>query len=205
MILYKTAAAEAHAEQIIKKSRFIAHVKPVGSRDEAEEYIAAVRKQYRDATNNVPAMVLGDKFQIQWASDDGEPQGTGGAPVMQLAIGMGVTDVVIVVTRYFGGIKLGTGGLVRAYTGCAREALLKAGIREVREMYAMTVKIGYPELGRLQNLARGGDFEIGSIKYEDMVTIELLCDSEKEAELKKLISDITGGQEKIVSEVVKSA
>ena len=120
MELYKTVKKEAEAEQIIEKSRFTAHVKPVETKEEADEFIASVKSRYKDATHNVPAMVLGDKFQIQWASDDGEPQGTSGAPIVQMLVKEGITNVAVVVTRYFGGIKLGTGGLVRAYTSSAK-------------------------------------------------------------------------------------
>ena len=128
MELYRTVKQEASAEQIIERSRFIAHIRPVGSREEADAFVEEIRGQYRDATHNVPAMVLGDKQQVQWGSDDGEPQGTSGAPMVQLIVGEGLTDLVIVVTRYFGGIKLGTGGLVRAYTSSARLAIEAAGI-----------------------------------------------------------------------------
>ncbi|HUM55793.1 MAG TPA: YigZ family protein, partial [Bacillota bacterium] len=108
MKLYKTVAGEASARQTIEKSRFIARIKPVSSKKEADDFIEGIRKKNKDATHNVPAMVLGDKFQIQWASDDGEPQGTSGAPILYMLIREGITNVVVVVTRYFGGIKLGT-------------------------------------------------------------------------------------------------
>ena len=100
MELYKTVKKEAEAEQIIEKSRFITHIKPVETRQEADEFIASIRKKYKDATHNVPAMVLGDKFQIQWASDDGEPQGTSGAPIVQMLVKEGITNVVLVVDVY---------------------------------------------------------------------------------------------------------
>ncbi|MFR8853902.1 MAG: IMPACT family protein, partial [Oscillospiraceae bacterium] len=114
MKLYKTVEKEASASQIIEKSKFITYVKPVSSKEEADAFIAEIRKKHKDATHNVPAMVIGDKMQLQWASDDGEPQGTSGAPMVKLLTSEEITDTVIVVTRYFGGIKLGTGGLVRA-------------------------------------------------------------------------------------------
>ena len=116
MKLYKTVEKEASASQIIEKSKFITYVKPVSSKEEADAFIAEIRKKHKDATHNVPAMVIGDKMQLQWASDDGEPQGTSGAPMVKLLTSEEITDTVIVVTRYFGGIKLGTGGLVRAFT-----------------------------------------------------------------------------------------
>ena len=101
MELYKTVRSQAEATNIIEKSRFIAHVKPVSSKEEADAFVAEIKGKYKDATHNVPVMVIGDKFQIQWASDDGEPQGTSGAPMVQMLVKEGITNVVIVVTRYF--------------------------------------------------------------------------------------------------------
>ena len=109
MRLYYTVAGPGTAEQTIERSRFITFVSPANSREEAEAFIRSISAEHKDATHNVPAMVIGDKMQIQWASDDGEPQGTSGAPMVKLLVSQGITNVVIVVTRYFGGIKLGTG------------------------------------------------------------------------------------------------
>ena len=153
MELYKTVRKQAEAVQVIDKSRFIAHVFPVESREEADAFLAEIREKYKDATHNVPAMVIGDKSQIQWASDDGEPQGTSGAPMVQMMVKEGLTNLIVVVTRYFGGIKLGTGGLVRAYTSSAKLGLEAAGVCSVREMAELTVKIDYPYLAKIQNMA----------------------------------------------------
>ena len=109
MVNYKTVAEEASAEQIIEKSKFIGYIRSVESRDEAEAFIKEIRTMHKNATHNVPAYIIGEKSQLQWASDDGEPSGTSGAPMLHLLAGEGITSVVIVVTRYFGGIKLGTG------------------------------------------------------------------------------------------------
>ena len=155
MELYKTVKKEAEAEQIIEKSRFTAHVKPVETKEEADEFIAYVKSRYKDATHNVPAMVLGDKFQIQWASDDGEPQGTSGAPIVQMLVKEGITNVAVVVTRYFGGIKLGTGGLVRAYTSSAKRGIDAAQVCSVYEICLLKIKIDYTFLAKLQNMAAG--------------------------------------------------
>lgn len=176
MELYKTVRREAEATQIIEKSKFIAYVKPAESKEEADAFIASIRKKHRDATHNVPAMVIGDKFQIQWASDDGEPQGTSGAPIVQMLVKEGITNVAIVVTRYFGGIKLGTGGLVRAYTSSAKLGLDAAGVCSVGEVCSMHVTVDYTYLSKLQNMAAselggfgsGGDDNAGaeSVKLE---------------------------------------
>ncbi len=204
MKLYSTVRAEASAEQIIEKSRFIAYVSPAETREEADEFIASIRKKHKDATHNVPAMVLGDKFQIQWGSDDGEPQGTSGAPIVQMLVAQGITNVVVVVTRYFGGIKLGTGGLVRAYTSSAKLGLEAAGICDVCERQVMTYALDYTYLAKLQNLAGGELFTIENLTYTDVVQAELSCVPERADEVKNLIANLTGGQGRLCSEALTS-
>lgn len=200
MLLYRQASENAQSEIIIEKSRFISHVRPVESREEADGFFAEIRKKYRDATHNVPAMVLGDKMQVQWASDDGEPQGTSGAPMVQLLTSMGVTNTALIVTRYFGGIKLGTGGLVRAYTQAAQAALSASGISEIREMISYIVKLDYSLLSKMtQNEGKYG-YQVKNIIYEDKVTLELLCEPEKLDILKGFVSDISGGKAEILGE-----
>lgn len=194
MKLYSTVLKEAQAEQIIEKSRFIAYVSPASTKEEADAFIASIRKKHKDATHNVPAMVLGDKFQVQWASDDGEPQGTSGAPMVQLLVSEGITDVVIVVTRYFGGIKLGTGGLVRAYTSSAKLGLMAAGICDVEEMCLLTYEIDYTYLAKLQNLAAGGLFSISETAYTDVVQVTLCMPPEKQEEVMSAVTNLTGGK-----------
>ena len=200
MKLYSTVRQEASAEQIIEKSRFIAYVSPAESREEAEVFIASIRKKHRDATHNVPAMVLGDKMQIQWGSDDGEPQGTSGAPIVQMLVAQGITNIVVVVTRYFGGIKLGTGGLVRAYTSSAKLGLEAAGICDVCERSVLTYALDYTYLAKLQNMADDSLFNIENLAYTDVVEAELSCVPEKADELKGLVANLTGGKGVLKSE-----
>ena len=203
MKLYSTVRAEASAEQIIEKSRFIAYVSPAETREEADEFIAAIRKKHKDATHNVPAMVLGDKFQIQWGSDDGEPQGTSGAPIVQMLVAQGLTNVVVVVTRYFGGIKLGTGGLVRAYTSSAKLGLEAAGICDVCERKVMTYALDYTYLAKLQNLAGDELFTIENLVYTEVAAAELSCLPERADELSGLIANLTGGKGVLKKEEVR--
>ena len=223
MKLYSTVRKAASAEQIIEKSRFIAYVSPAETREEAEEFIAAIRKKHKDASHNVPAMVLGDKFQTQWASDDGEPQGTSGAPIVKMLVAEGITNVAVVVTRYFGGIKLGTGGLVRAYTSSAKLGLEAAGICDVCRRSVLTYALDYTYLAKLQNLAgslSGGKYEksektenaenagdplftIDKISYTDVVEVELSCLPEKAEELAELMANLTGGKGVLKNETIK--
>lgn len=210
MELYKTVRSEAEATNIIEKSRFIAHVRPVSSKEEADAFVAEIKGKYKDATHNVPAMVIGDKFQIQWASDDGEPQGTSGAPMVQMLVKEGITNVAIVVTRYFGGIKLGTGGLVRAYTGSAKLGLEAAGICSVREVCSLAVKADYTYLSKLQNMASDalGDeedsikFVIKDIQYTDKVVLSMMTFPEKAEELMALLANMTSGSAEILSQEI---
>ena len=203
MILYKTIAKEACAEQIIEKSRFITYIKPISTKEEGDEFIAGIKKKHRDATHNVPCMVVGDKMQIQWASDDGEPQGTSGLPMLQMLVNREITNVCVVVTRYFGGIKLGTGGLVRAYTSSAKLGLEAAGIKEIKELFHIKYEIDYSFLANIENMVANFEFETENIEYTDKVTMDIICDIENEGILKEQLRNITSGKGKIVEEYKK--
>lgn len=215
MELYKTVRKQAEAVQVIDKSRFIAHVFPVESREEADAFLAEIREKYKDATHNVPAMVIGDKSQIQWASDDGEPQGTSGAPMVQMMVKEGLTNLIVVVTRYFGGIKLGTGGLVRAYTSSAKLGLEAAGVCSVREMAELTVRIDYPYLAKIQNMAseqldleeadREGEenlsnFRIANIQYTDKIEMKIQTFPGSLTNVELLFQNITSGKAEVISQ-----
>lgn len=199
MELYRTISKEACETQIIEKSKFIAHAKPVETREEADKFIGEIKSRYKDATHNVPAMVLGEKCQIQWASDDGEPQGTSGAPMVQMLVGEGLTNLVVVVTRYFGGIKLGTGGLVRAYTSSAKLAVEAAGICSVQQVCRLGVTLDYTYLSRFQQMASesisegDGGFIIGDINYGEKVRLELITPEENLEKLTGMIANMTAG------------
>ncbi|WP_165445360.1 YigZ family protein [Bacilliculturomica massiliensis] len=193
MIRYKTVKQKGEAEQVIERSRFLSYAAPVNSREEAEAFIAGIRDLHRQATHNVPAFIVGEKSELKWCSDDGEPQGTAGAPVLQMLDREGLTNVAVVVTRYFGGVKLGTGGLVRAYTGSAKLAVEAAGIHQVRETVFLTAEIGYTFLGKLQNLEKDGAFVIADTEFSDVVRITLTCAPEDLQAVEGLLSEVTGG------------
>lgn len=195
MTLYRSIFEYAEAEYIIERSRFIAHASPADTPEEARLFVSEIKEKYRDATHNVPAFVCGAGKEHQWASDDGEPAGTSGMPVLKLMTGADLTNLVLVITRYFGGIKLGTGGLARAYTHSAKLAIEAAGICEVRESAVLTYTFDYPYLNRLQNLAgEGGGFDIGDITYTDKVSAVIRCPSEDDERVRSLMADITGGK-----------
>lgn len=202
---YKTVKQEGVAEQIIERSKFIAYAKPVLDREEALEYFASLKQQYKDATHHVPAMVLGDQFQIQWASDDGEPQGTAGAPLVHMLVKEEITNIAVLVVRYYGGIKLGPGGLIRAYTSTVKLALEAAKLIQVRDMVVLSIQVAYPFLQKIESLAAEGLFEIESCDFSDTVSVTILfAESERQA-IKTMLSDLTSGSLKILSEVNKNA
>jgi uncharacterized YigZ family protein len=190
---YTTVAQEASAEQVIDRSRFIAHIARAFSKEEADAYISSIRAQYRDATHNVPAFIVGEKSELKWTSDDGEPQGTSGPPMLQMLEREGLTNVVCVVTRYFGGIKLGTGGLVRAYTSSAKLALEAAGKHTVKDVSVLTVTIPYTLLGKLQNLEKDEPYSISDLQYTDNVQMTLEMDLEDEDRVRALLMELSAG------------
>jgi uncharacterized YigZ family protein len=172
MIQYKTVAKQAEAEQIIEKSRFIAYVKPVESKEEADEFIASIKSEHKSATHNVPAFVIGDQFQLQWASDDGEPQGTSGAPMVQMLVKEGITNVVIVVTRYFGGIKLGIPGLIRAYKTSTADALANAQIVEKIASKLYRIHFGYMSMNSVMKVLKDMGLEQKNQKFDMECSID---------------------------------
>ena len=200
MYLYKTAYEYGEAEYVIEKSRFIAHVQPVSNYEEAQKFVSDIKQKYKDATHNVPAIVCGPKQEMQWASDDGEPSGTSGLPMLKMITDEGLTNLAVVVTRYFGGIKLGTGGLSRAYTTAAKMGLESSGICEIREGCLLTYTFNYSSLDKLQNLARDGRFEIKDIEYADKVKSTLSCMLENVSDIKSMMDDLTSGQAVLTAE-----
>ena len=200
MVLYRSICDYGEAEYVIQKSRFIAHAMPVTSYDEAKEYVASVKEEYRDATHNVPAIICGPKQEMQWASDDGEPSGTSGLPMLKLISGEGLTNLAVVVTRYFGGIKLGTGGLARAYTAAAKLGLDAAGRCEVMESSLLRYEFDYSFISKLQNLSSDGTFTIVDPEYSDVVRAGISCLAEKVPEIRGLMTNLTSGQAKLLSE-----
>lgn len=197
-----TIADEAEAEMVIEQSRFIAHAKPVHSKEEAESFISSVREAYRDATHNVPAYVIGKNQDVMWSSEDGEPQGTSGAPVLKMIVSEGLTDICIVTTRYFGGIKLGTGGLVRAYTSVAKLVLDKAGRAEIRDRLSMRVRLDYKTFNRVRAFDFGGRADVRNEAYLDEVEFDFVTGPDDEEEMLGLLSDISGGPVELLEKMI---
>lgn len=192
-LTYKTVSKEATAELIEKKSRFITTVRPIKTEAQALELIAGLRTKYYDATHNVYAYMLGENNICRY-SDDGEPTGTAGVPTLEVIKKEELTDVVVVVTRYFGGIMLGAGGLVRAYGKAARLGISKAEpvIMQSCDLYNITCD--YTLLGRLLYILSEGGFIVEDTVYTDEVTISVCVKPEDTANLINSVNDISGGQ-----------
>lgn len=190
---YKTVKKDAFAEIEIKKSRFIAHIAEVKSEEEAEMLIKQVKKKYYDASHNCSAYILNSDQGLRHSSDDGEPSGTAGKPMLDVIVGAGLVDVIIIVTRYFGGTELGTGGLVRAYSGAAAEVIKTANVIEITSARLMEFVIDYGLLPKLQHLL----LELGIIIYEteylEKVKISVLVTDEVSGKFFKELTEITAG------------
>lgn len=175
---FKTVYKEAESFDVINKSKFIGYVKPIESVEDAQAFIETIKKKHWDANHNVPVYVLGDAFQVQKYSDDGEPSGTAGVPILNILKNEGITNVVVVVTRYFGGIKLGTGGLVRAYSQSAKAALEAAQVIEMLPFQWISLKMAYTLHGKIQNyLLQHPDFLIRETLYTEQVEILLYIET----------------------------
>lgn len=202
-MLYKTIAKEGQAEQEILRSKFIAYAAPIESRAQGEDFYAQIRSKHKDATHCVPAMVVGEKMELQWASDDGEPQGSSGPPMLRLLVGEGLTNLIVVVVRYFGGTKLGRGGLVRAYSSTAKLGIEAAGLAEVKEVTEITAQIDYKFLEKLEQLQKEEDFRITDRIFAEKITLKLLTPSQNVDMIICVLGNLTAGQAKVLNTIDK--
>lgn len=193
---YKTVKHKGEAEFVEKKSRFIANVYPVKAEEEAISLIADIRSKYYDATHNVYAYSLRDG-NISRFSDDGEPGGTAGLPVMEIINKEEITDVLVVVTRYFGGTLLGSGGLVRAYSKTAKLGITDAEIAEKRYSYHTEITTSYDLLGKLRYIIENGNYTLDDIIYNEEITIRAYVLYDEIEKFKKEIVDKTGGKSEV--------
>lgn len=177
-----------------KKSRFIATTLPISSQEEALEFIEKMKKKYWDARHNCYAYVLGDRHEIQRFSDDGEPGGTAGKPMLDVLLGEDIHNMVVVVTRYFGGTLLGTGGLVRAYSGSVKKGLANSTILDKYSGRKMFLKINYSDLGKIQYLLMENNIPILNEDYGSDVCFEVLVPMESEKNITDLLVDGTNGR-----------
>ena len=173
-----------------KKSRFIANVKKIQTEEEALEFLAQMRKKYWDARHNCFAYVAGDQYQLQRCSDDGEPAGTAGRPMLDVLLRENIHDCIVVVTRYFGGTLLGTGGLVRAYQKATQEGLAASTVLERMDGVQITIHTDYNGIGKIQYLLGKEQITIMDSRYTDKVELDVMVPVEKKDQL---LADITEG------------
>lgn len=185
---YRTIRENGIHEIEIKKSRFICHLKRVESEKEAQAFIEEIKKEHWKATHNCSAYTIGMNDDIQRAHDDGEPSGTAGVPMLEIFLKRELKNVVAVVTRYFGGTKLGAGGLIRAYGGAVNEAVDQIGVVERQLQRLIDVTVTYSQSGKVENSLREADYTIQDTLYTENITYQCVVPLEKE---EKFIEDIT--------------
>lgn len=191
---YKTVAGYGEDEIVIERSRFIGYAQRATTEEEASAFIAMIKKKHWDATHNCSAFVIGENDQIQRSSDDGEPSGTAGKPILECIKKNGLKDTVVVVTRYFGGIKLGAGGLVRAYTAGTVTGLKAAGIVAHLLHQEISVTVDYHWWGKVENELRLMSSRVADTIYTDKVTVLIhVLSGEEETFIERMV-DLTNGQ-----------
>ncbi|WP_299000897.1 YigZ family protein [uncultured Dialister sp.] len=206
LIAYAAPAEPFHRELEIKKSIFIAHLVPVSSEEEAQEALSGFRKQYKDATHNCYAWRIGTTRILEKSGDDGEPQGTAGHPMLHVLQMQELTNVLAVVTRYFGGIKLGAGGLTRAYSSSLSEAVKEAPIVRYTPHVHLRLTIPYNGVGGFENYIKGTDIIVKDRSFTDKAVMDFLCLPEKEDAHCRFFTDLTAGKadiEELGEEYVK--
>ncbi|HYK74961.1 MAG TPA: YigZ family protein [Pseudoneobacillus sp.] len=192
---YYTVKEFGENQIVIERSRFIAHVSRAETEEQAQEFIQTIKKKHWDATHNCSAYLIGENNHIQKANDDGEPSGTAGVPILEVLKKKDLKDTVVVITRYFGGIKLGAGGLIRAYGKATSEGIKATGVVERQLMRVMHTKVDYTWLGKLENELRHHSFyRLKEIHYLENVEFETYV---KESEIQNFLdwmTELTNGQ-----------
>lgn len=191
---YKTILQYAEIENIVEKSKFIGYAKPVEKEEEAIQFIEMIKEKHKNATHNVPVYIIGENNEIQRYSDDGEPAGTAGIPILDMLKKEEIKNTAIVVTRYFGGIKLGTGGLVRAYTATAKMALGESKVIEKVLHDLIKVRIEYSLLGKIQNEVLHHEYIIKDTVFDDAVNMYIYSDVNRTERFIQLMNNLTSGR-----------
>lgn len=194
---YRTVKEYKEHEIIIQKSRFICYIDRATTEEEALTFIQTIKKKNWNATHNCSAYLIGEQDQIQKAHDDGEPSGTAGVPMLEVLKKKNLKDTVVVVTRYFGGIKLGGGGLIRAYSNSVSEGINAAGIVNCILMRIMHTRIDYTLLGKVENELRQSPYKLKAIQYIEDVTVETYVEEEQKQAFQNWMTELTNGRASI--------
>lgn len=191
---YKTIKSDNITEEDIKKSRFICHLKRVTTEDDARQFISSIKKEHYKANHSCSAMIIGDNSEIKRSSDDGEPSGTAGVPMLTVLEKQELTNVVAVVTRYFGGIKLGAGGLIRAYAGSVANALIQTGIVSVKEQAGLRLTLTYPQYQTYANFLAQEKLIECNTQFLDNITTDIYTDPDAVKSVEEGLIDFYQGK-----------
>lgn len=194
--MYQIPATQNRIEETIKRSRFIATVAHASTEAEAKTYISRIKNEFPDATHHCWAYVAGppgDTARVGM-SDDGEPHGTAGKPILTVLLHSGIGEIVAVVTRYYGGTKLGTGGLVRAYSGSVKNAISRLPLKEKKDVLCVAIIFGYSNIAAVQQIVQSFDSEIVDEQYAADVSFTIELPKNMEAGFIRAVTDLTGGE-----------
>ena len=191
---YRTIKEDGQVQEEIKKSRFICHAKRVYSEEEARDFITAIKKEHYKATHNCSAFIVGERSEIKRTSDDGEPSGTAGVPMLGVLENHNLTNVCVVVTRYFGGIKLGAGGLIRAYAGSVALAVKEIGIIEIKEQAGIQIHMTYAQYQEYGNFLKEHNLIELETNFTEQVDTMIFIDKEKKDGIKADLIEFFNGK-----------
>lgn len=191
---FRTIKEDGQVQEEIKKSRFICHAKRVYSEEEARDFITAIKKEHYKATHNCSAFIIGERSEIKRTSDDGEPSGTAGVPMLGVLENHNLTNVCVVVTRYFGGIKLGAGGLIRAYAGSVALAVKEIGIIEIKEQAGIAIQMSYTQYQEYSNFLKEHDLMELETNFTDQVNTMIYVDKEEKENIKAALVEFFNGK-----------
>lgn len=190
---FRTIKEDGQVQEEIKKSRFICHIKRVTTEDEARNFIQAVKKEHYKATHNCSAFILGERSEMKRSSDDGEPSGTAGVPMLGVLENHQLTNICAVVTRYFGGIKLGAGGLIRAYSSNVALAIKEIGIVHIKEQLGLRIALSYSQYQELPNFLKANHLQEQDTSFTEQVQTTIFVDKDdKDSVIEELIELFNG-------------
>lgn len=191
---FRTIKEDGQVQEEIKKSRFICHAKRVYSEEEARDFITAIKKEHYKATHNCSAFIIGERSEIKRTSDDGEPSGTAGVPMLGVLENHNLTNICVVVTRYFGGIKLGAGGLIRAYAGSVALAVKEIGIIEIKEEVGIAIQMSYTQYQEYNNFLKEHTLMELDTNFTDQVDTMIYVDKEEKENIKAALVEFFNGK-----------
>ena len=191
---FRTIKEDGQVQEEIKKSRFICHAKRVYSEEEARDFITAIKKEHYKATHNCSAFIVGERSEIKRTSDDGEPSGTAGVPMLGILENHNLTNVCVVVTRYFGGIKLGAGGLIRAYAGSVALAVKEIGIIEIKEQAGIAIQMSYAQYQEYSNFLKEHNLMELETSFTDQIDTIIYVDKEEKENTKAALVEFFNGK-----------